>query len=185
MPNMNFEATPTLVAGKVSWKLCYLPQGKPKDCGNAKSPFPDVVLGYNQGAYWFKYKIVGDQTGLGIKFSSDPIWIANGTQPTGPGIDSQIDNVSVTPQGELKFRDKNDKPDEYDGDPVILKYQLNFVDKDENAVTSLDPDITNGGTGNTLDFADYLLPVGAGLLAGMALMFLYRRFFGEGAAVRK
>ena len=40
----------------------------------------------------------------------------------------------------LTFIDKNNNKV-----PLILKYQLNFDDQQGNAVTPIDPDITNGG----------------------------------------
>jgi hypothetical protein len=174
MPNVKLEARATMNGGVVNWKLCHIDPPKPDNCGNAKSPFPDITLGANQGAYIFSYKIV-QPTGLGLKFSNEPIWIQQGSQPTGPGVDPQITILPSSTPTELKFRDANDKPNNADPDPVILKYQLNFVDQNNNAVTSIDPDITNGGTNTkSWDFADYLLPAGVSLLAGILLTILFR-----------
>jgi hypothetical protein len=89
MPNANFEATATLNGGTVQWRLCHT-NPNPDNCGNPKNPFPDVVLKANQGNYIFSFKI-NDQTGKGITFSSDPIWVTQGSQPTGPGVDPQIE----------------------------------------------------------------------------------------------
>ena len=176
MPNIQFKATATLNNGAVNWKLCHQPPGSAENCGNAKSPFPNVVLGANKGTYTFKFTI-DDQTGKGIKFASDPIWIQEGSQPTGPGVDPQIEGVDGKGgNGKiLTFIDRNDKPNNADPDPVILKYQLNFVDQNNAPVTSLDPDITNGGT-NTKSYADYFIPVAFALLAGVALTIIYRKF---------
>lgn len=176
MPNVSFEARATLNSGVVGWKLCHIDPPKPENCGNAKSAFPDITLGANQGNYHFTYKIV-QPPGLGLKFSNDPIWIKQGSQPTGPGVDAQITQLTGQGTTTLKFNNLNDKPNNANPDPVILKYQLNFVGPTGNAVTSIDPDITNGGTNTKFgSFADYLLPVGAALLAGIVLTILFRSF---------
>jgi hypothetical protein len=57
---------------------------------------------------------------------------------------------------------------------VTISYGLNFTDKDGNAVTSIDPDITNGGT-NKASFADYLLPVAVAFAAGILFTLLLRK----------
>jgi hypothetical protein len=174
MPNVSFKATATVNGGVVSWKLCHIDPPNP-NCGNAKSPFPDIVLGANKGAYHFKFDIE-QPPGLGLKFSNDPIWIKEGSQPTGPIVEG-ITPPIVQPSTTLKFTDLNDRPNNSEPDPVILKYQLNFTDQNNKAVTSIDPDITNGGTTTrSWDFADYMLPVGASLLAGIVLTILYRKF---------
>jgi len=170
-----FEATPTLVGNRVKWKLCHT-NPEPDECGENNGNYPDVILGANKGNYDFQVTIVNDQTGLGIKFAAaDPIAIKKG-EPSGPGTEKQIVDKVLPATNVLKFKDKNSMPNDNHPDPVVLDYQLNFTDQNNNAVSSIDPDITNGGT-NTMygDLYDYLLPIGA-LLAGIVLTILFRSF---------
>jgi hypothetical protein len=71
-----------------------------------------------------------------------PLWVQASTKPTGPGLNSQINSPNGAQNGNkmLTFVDQNNNQG-----TLILKYQLNFVDQQGNAVTSIDPDITNGG----------------------------------------
>jgi len=179
MPIVNFTATPTLSGSAISWRLCHT-DPNPDNCGNTKNPFPDVTLKANQGNYTFKFTI-NDPAKLGIKFSNDPIWVQQGSQPTGPGVDAQITQLTGQGTTELKFKDLNDKPNNGNPDPVILKYQLNFVDGNNQPVTSLDPDITNGGT-NTKYYSDIWLPLGAAFLVGIMATILFRKFVLSKAA---
>ena len=163
MPNQDFEAKPTLdKSGQVSWELCHTTPN-PDVCGDSKATYPDITLPRGSGKHTITFKITDDQTGLGIKFANDPVWIKKGSQPTGPGIDPQIE----TPNGQgttvLTFVDKNSKPNKADPSAYVLKYQLNFVDKDNKKVTSIDPDIRNGGTTITSNQTTMLL-AGAGLV---------------------
>ena len=188
MANQDFEARPTLDSnGKVSWTLCHM-NPNPDDCGNSKATYPDITLPKGSGKHTITFKITGDQTGLDIKFAGDPVWIKKGSQPTGPGVDSQIE----TPIGQgttvLTFVDKNSKPDKADPGAYVLKYQLNFVDKDNKKVTSIDPDIRNGGTTIASNQTTMLL-AGAGLVLLLAAMWLSirsikrRRQVGSGSGV--
>lgn len=170
MPTQRFEARPTLEkTGNVSWELCHMnpsPPTSPPKCGDSKATYPDVFLVRNTGKHKFEFNITQDQTGLEIKFANDPLWIEQGAQPTQAVVDSQIENIKGKGTSELKFDDKNSKPDPGDPAPVVLKYQLNFVDKNNNKVTEIDPEITNGGT-DTVDGNQTAL-----LLAGIALLML-------------
>jgi hypothetical protein len=170
-----FEATPTLAGNKVKWKLCHT-NPDPDECGESNGTYPDVILGANKGGYDFQFKIVNDQTGLGIKFAAtNPISIKKG-EPSGPGTEKQIDQVGLNGTNVLNFKDKNSMPNRDHPNPVVLDYQLNFTNQNNQAVTSIDPDITNGGT-NTMyaDLYDYLIPIGA-LLAGIVLTVMFRSF---------
>ena len=172
MPTQNFEATPTLnTSGKVSWKLCHT-NPNPDVCGVSKSTYPDITLGRGSGKHTIEFAITGDQTGLGIKFASDPLWIKKGSQPTGPGVDSQIETLMGNGTTALSFFDKNSKPDQANPAPYVLKYQLNFVDKDNKKVTSIDPDIKNGGTTITSYDQATMLLAGAGLLLLLAAIWM-------------
>lgn len=178
MPDQNFEARPTLdKGGKVSWTLCYM-NPNPDDCGSTKATYPDITLPKGSGKHTIIVKIANDQTGLGIKFADDPLWIKKGSQPTGPGIDSQIETPKGKGTPELTFVDLNSKPDKADPDPYVLKYQLNFVDKDNKKVTSIDPDIRNGGTtivgGNQIAY----------MLGGIALVLLLAAIWMSFRAMR-
>jgi hypothetical protein len=180
MPTQRFEARPTLENnGSVSWTLCHMNPSPPL-CGDTKATYPDVTLGRNTGKHTFEFKITNDQTGLGIKFADEPLWIKKGTQPTGPGLDPQIETPNGKGTQSLTFVDKNSKPDKNDPAPIVLKYQLNFVDKDNKKVAEIDPDITNGGT-SFVGYDQTTL-----LLAGIALfMLLGAVWFGIAAMRRK
>ena len=145
MPLQKFEATPTLANGQVVWTLCYT-NPNPDQCGNTKATYPDVNLPQNDANQNFQFKIVNDNTGLNIQFAStNPLWIQQGGQPTGPVVNGQITNVSGNSTKVLTFNDLNTLPSPTSPSPVVLSYQLNFTDGQGNAVTSIDPDITNGG----------------------------------------
>jgi hypothetical protein len=168
MPNHDFEATPTLnTNGKVSWKLCYINPPDPPKCGTTKADYPNIELVQDSGKNTIKFVITGDQTNLGIKFANDPLWIKKGSQPTGPVVNGQIESLKGHGTPELTFVDKNSKPDKADPSPYVLKYRLNFIDKDNNKVTSIDPDIKNGGTTAGFNQTAVLL-AGAGLLLLLA-----------------
>ena len=172
MPDQNFEARPTLdKSGKVSWTLCHM-NPNPPTCGDSKATYPDITLPKGSGKHTITFKIANDQTGLGIKFAGDPLWIKKGSQPTGPGIDSQIETPMGMGTSELTFVDKNSKPDKADPGAYVLKYQLNFVDKDNKKVTSIDPDIRNGGTTITGPNQTAMLLAGAGLVLLLATLWM-------------
>lgn len=114
-----FEATPTLVGNNVKWKLCYTTPN-PDECGTSNGTYPDVILGAGTGATNFKYTIVGDQTGLGIKFAAtDPLSIKKG-EPNGPGTEKQIGPPGGGGSKVLTFVDKNNMPNPQFPDPVVL-----------------------------------------------------------------
>jgi hypothetical protein len=181
--NVDYKLTPTLNSStkKIEWKMCLVESGQDKVCGSKDGDYPNLELGKGKGAYVLQFRI-DDPAKLGIKFAANPLNIKTGNPN---GADSQITIPAGGGGTVMTFTDLNTLPSSAKPAAVKITYGLNFVDKNNKAVTAIDPDLTNGGTGNRFDFADYLLPVGAGLLAGMALMFLYRKFFGNGAAVRK
>ena len=145
MALQKFEATPTLVNGHVAWRLCYTNPLTPQ-CGSTKATYPDISLPPNQPNQPFQFKIVNDNTGLNIQFANtNPLWIQQGSQPTGPGVNGQIVNIAGNSTKVLTFDDQNTLPSPTQPSPVVLKYQLNFTDGQGNPVTSIDPDITNGG----------------------------------------
>ena len=140
-----FEATPTVVNGQVVWTLCYT-NPNPDQCGDSKATYPDVVVPQNNGDQPFQYKIVNDNTGLNIQFASEnPVWVQANSQPTGPGVNSQVHKLAGGGQKTLTFTDKNSLPSSTQPAPLTLTYQLNFTDGQGNPVTSIDPDIRNGG----------------------------------------
>ncbi len=152
MPNKKatFEAIATLDNNnKVQWELCLREPADQAACGKTKADYPDIWLEANKGEYDFKFSIT-DQTNLGIKFAgTNPIWIKKGNQqPTKPGVDGQVkpNTLKGHGTGTLEFVDLNSKPDKTQPNPYKMKYQLNFTDRIGNQVTSIDPDITNGGT---------------------------------------
>jgi hypothetical protein len=150
----------------------------PDDCGTSKATYPDITLPKGSGKHTIIFKITDDQTGLGIKFAGDPLWIKKGSQPTGPGIDPQIETPMGMGTSELTFVDKNSKPDKAEPGAYVLKYQLNFVDKDNKKVTSIDPDIRNGGTTISGDNQT------AYMLGGIALVLLLAAIWMSFRAMR-
>ena len=60
-------------------------------------------------------------------------------------MNGQIVNIRGNSTKVLTFDDQNTLPSPAQPSPVVLKYQLNFTDGQGNPVTSIDPDITNGG----------------------------------------
>jgi len=144
MGQQSFTATPTLQDGEVAWTLCYSPPpppNQPQQCGNgtANSPYPYVTLQKDSGSNPFQFTIANDQTGLGIQFASaNPLCVAGGTKPTCPSSNPQIQPPGGGGTKVLTFVYLNT-------DKSLLKYVLNFTDKNGNAVTSIDPDIQNGG----------------------------------------
>ena len=100
----------------------------------------NLNFGKNTGSQDISVTLL-DTTGLGLKFSSDPLWVSEtGGCPPPAGVNSdQIQ--SVVPAGSLlTFTDTNTKD-------CNLIYQMNFVDQANNPVAPLDPEIKNGGTG--------------------------------------
>ena len=174
MPNHDFEARPTLDKnGNVNWTLCYMnPPDPPKpQCGTTKADYPNIELVKDSGHNTITFKITNDQTNLGIKFANDPLWIKKGSQPTGPVGDPQIESLKGHGTPELSFVDKNSKPNKADPSPYVLKYRLNFVTAENKKVTSIDPDIRNGGTTAGFNQTTLLL-AGAGLVLLLAAIFL-------------
>jgi hypothetical protein len=177
MSNHNFVATPTINGTEVEWQLCYINTGQ---CGDGKTtPYPDVTLKKNGGAAHFTFTIEGD---TGILFapnppSSDPnppadkpgpIWVHQKGEGNGPGVHAQVRDVQGAGTNELKFKDKNDRPNFFHPKAITLKYQLNFVDAQGKPVTSLDPDIKNGGK----TFLAFSAPVAAAIGAALAIILL-------------
>lgn len=178
MPLQKFEATPKLVNGQVVWTLCYTVPTTPV-CGNTKATYPDINLPQNQPSQPFQFKIVNDTTQLNIQFANtNPLWIQANSQPTGPVVNSQITNVSGGGSKVLTFVDLNNLPNPTNPSPVVLKYQLNFTDGQGNPVTSIDPDITNGG--KTL--SSYLTsPVAVAVTTIIALLLIVAWFRSRAA----
>jgi hypothetical protein len=116
MSEYEFNATPTLTNGAVSWQLCVT---KPKDqaaCGLAPN-YPGVTVAKGNGNQSFKYTITNDNTGRGIMFAAvpppqsnpGPLWVQASTKPTGPGLNSQINSPNGAQNGNkmLTFVDQN------------------------------------------------------------------------------
>ncbi len=162
MPAQAIKVTPTEgKGGKIDWELCHKAPGKAEVCGDAVNGYPVIDLGPNAGGNSGHQRFtvtIDDVQKLGITFSSDPLWIQANTKPTKHTIDPiQIYDVEQTSPTVLKFKDKNKD------DPVTLVYQLNFVGADQKPVTSIDPDIRNGGTTITSYDQATILLAGAGL----------------------
>ena len=154
--------------GDISWQLCYNgtcggpPDFVPVDLGKTEVPQTIVVS-------------INDPSNTGVSFPakvSDALWIQANSKPTGPviGPPSQIVGANSASKT-LVFTDKNKNP------PMTLKYQLNFVGPDNQKVTSIDPDIRNGGT-TIIDFgiadaAVFLL--GASISLALAALWFRRK----------
>jgi hypothetical protein len=185
-----FQATPTLVGNQVKWKLCHMnpPSGTSPICGESNGNYPDVDLGMNKGAYVFKFKIVNDNTGKEIKFADDNPVVKKGDPGGGK---KQIDMPNGKGTDELTFVDWNSLPDANNPDPVVISYGLNFVDKTKKAVTSIDPDITNGGNpgviepppgvgpggGGGYSQSEYITAAAIALLVGVLIGFFVHKLF--------
>jgi hypothetical protein len=143
MPAQNITVTPSKGNGnKIDWTMCHTAPGKTELC-SPKNVYPPITVGKNTGtnAGTQVFTVtINDANKLGISFSGDPLWIQPNSKPKTHVIDTtQIFDVTPTP-AKLIFKDRND------GGPVTLVYQLNFVGADQKPVTSIDPDIKNGGT---------------------------------------
>jgi len=169
MADYNFQATPTLNDGVVQWQLCFIETGQPTVCNSPTSAYPNVSVPQNHANQLFSFKIVNDNTQLGITFAPDnPLWIKANSKPTGPGVNGQITGIGGGATPELQFTDKNSSA-------VTLKYQLNFVDKNGNKVTAIDPDIKNGGKVSAQLFnSPIAILIGAAILITLAVFFWNR-----------
>lgn len=181
-PPEMLEARPTLGDdGQVSWELCYkAPPGGQDQCGDSEASYPPVELDAKSGPHMFHVSITNDNTGLGIKFANEPIWIRKDDKPTASVVDSQIDNITGAGTTQLNFRDTNSNLD-----PILLKYRLNFVDQANQEVTPLDPDIKNGGSGHGVTQSNFLADTSSEMIIGLAvLLFLLGGFVGALIAKR-
>lgn len=179
------EVTPTIENNRVSWELCYLnpPEPPMPRCGDgsAGKPFPDVVVPKGPQDQPFQFKIMGNS---GITFAPDatptkyypgPIWVHEKGEPNGPGVHGQIKDRDGAKKPVLTFVDKN-------SEEITLKYQLNFVDAQGNAVTALDPDIINGGKG-LLSNAAFLIT--AGVAIALLALWAFRTLADRRAAAAR
>ncbi len=166
MPAHKVTLTPSEGKAGIEWQLCHKGPNTAQKCGPAHSSVIDVGRneGTNKGDQVFTMTI-NDKYNLGLKFSSDPLWIQAGPKPTTPVIDtSQIHSVTPTPN-KIIFKDRND------GGPVTLMYALNFLDNNNGTVT-IDPAIKNGGTNIADNSQTTLLLAGAGLALLLAAIWL-------------
>jgi hypothetical protein len=168
MSHYEFEAKPTLNGSAVTWQLCVTKPTSQAACGTAPN-YPGVSVPQGQGNQSFKFTITNDNTQLGIMFAPSPppqsnpgpIWAQAGSKPTGPVLDGQIQTPNGAQNGGkmLTFVDQNNNQG-----TLILKYQLNFVDQQGNAVTAIDPDITNGGKSVAHPSQAVILAIAAAIL---------------------
>ena len=152
MAEYEFTAMPTLTSGVVSWQLCVVKPTNQAGCGDGSQdhPYPNVIVAKDHGAATFQFKIISGINSPDVTFKQPPsssnigpIWVQATQKPTGPVLNGQIDSPDGKANGHkvLTFKDKNDNT----GGPLVLKYQLNFVDQHGTSVNPIDPDITNGG----------------------------------------
>jgi hypothetical protein len=140
MPAQVLEAIPSLDSGEnVTWKLCDKVGGQCNPNGN----FPKITLPPGSGPATFTITI-NDVNHTGVLFDGDPnaMWIQPGTDcPQAYVFDSggQIPKYNRVSDTKIMFTDANSEKGS-----LTLTYSLNFV-RHGQAVTSLDPIISNGG----------------------------------------
>jgi len=133
--------------GAIEWTMNYLGGN-----GNSPSTYPVIKLAPKEG-HKLTFKIA-NPAGLSINFDPSMVpvgtdkihnafWIQQNTKPPKAALDGQIKWVKVKPT-EMIVKDDNS------GSPIVLMYQINFVDTDNPTVkvTPLDPEIRNGGGHN-------------------------------------
>ncbi len=163
------EVTPARNSnGGIDWTLC----NKTNNTCGGSGNYPAVDLGQNTGSQVIVVSI-SDPSNLGIAFPSkaaDALWIQANTKPTGPVIGPPNQIVGVTTgSNTLVFTDKNK------GSPITLKYQLNFVGPDNQKVTSIDPDIRNGGGTVSLFGVDVAVAFLIGATVALAIAAMWFR----------
>jgi hypothetical protein len=173
------EVTPTMTSGGIEWMLC----NKDNNACGGPPNYPSMDLAPNSGTQVIIVSI-NDPSNLGINFAKkaeDAIWIQPNTKPTAPVI-APVDQVSVTATSKtLIITDKN-------LDPMTLKYRLNFVGPPpgNGKVTSIDPDIKNGGGKVVVYGVAELLGafvIGAALVLAIAVLRV-RRMRAHAAPIR-
>jgi hypothetical protein len=135
-----------------------------------------------------KHKIsftIANPEGTNIKFagysapgqkSDDALWLRvkqpGQAKKKGQDLGGQIDTPKIQKQGyQLVFDDNNDNPA-----AITFEYQLNFVDANTNLpVTSIDPDLKNGGGGNVSYWMEPVAYLIGGILIGSILVALVGR----------
>lgn len=158
--------------GSIQWTMDY-----GAGHGNSPSTYPPIKLTANE-SHKLTFKIA-NPAGLSINF--DPLmvkvgtdtihnafWVQQNTKPLSAALDGQITKVKVDTT-KLVVKDDNS------GSPMVLMYQINFVDTANPTVKvkPLDPEIRNGG-GHTV-FQTYAAVAAAVGLAVIAAL-LVRRF---------
>lgn len=184
MTQKTLNLTPTKDAdGIVNWTMCI--QGGA--CSPGPNQFPPVNLSKGVADVKFTMNIVNDHTGMDIKFApTDPLWVQQGAKPKGPGLDTQIYDLSGGNTKILTFKDANNNHV-----PATLTYQLNFVDSSGKPVNkAVDPDIHNGGSGfveqpDWTDFAAYTMAQWTALVIAFVVGFaiaavIFRRSRAKG-----
>lgn len=172
MPGNLIEFVPTLTNGVIAWQACYTKSGSPPEPCQGPPNYAPVTLDKGNVDQVFVFSIK-DTSNLGVKFApsvDQALWIQPNTKPTGPVIQPQGQIVSASRVNDtmLVFLDKNN------GANQLLKYRLNFVGSNGNAVTAVDPDIRNGGGRTPISSqAAVLLAFGAGLALALLLTVLW------------
>jgi hypothetical protein len=174
------DVTPKLIDNVISWELCYK---NTNTCG-VHPNFPVVELTPGKVDQMFVVRIK-DSSNLGITFPptlQEAFWIQADDKPLGPVIEpkSQILSPTLVDKSMLVFIDKNN------GSKKDLKYQLNFVDSNNKAVTAIDPDIKNGGGRSLVYGAAELLGafvIGAALVLAITVLRV-RRMRAHAAPIR-
>src|SRR5687767_7068081 len=129
MSRKDVQLIPQKVGGTIKWKVVH--DGHQ---GDTSATYPKVQLQPNSGPHLIIFELSGNHAG--ITFSSDPMWVQQGTKPNHSGMDPQIALALPMENGKkLVVLDRNDNnPD------IQLHYRLNFVN-----AGPLDPIIENGG----------------------------------------
>ena len=181
------EVTPKLINNVISWKLCYTnPDTKTTTCGGPPNYVTvEVAEGKHDQLFFINIK---NPPNLGITFPptlGEALWIQADDKPLNPVLEpkSQILQPIRVNDSILFFSDKNN------GSKKVQKYQLNFVDSNNNnkSVTAIDPDIKNGGGRVILYGAAELLGafvIGAALVLAIATLRI-RKMRAPAAPVHK
>lgn len=150
----------------IDWKLCNVTTGK---CGTGTTtdPWPAIDLPYKSGPNDVIF-VINDPNKIGIQFSNDPLWLKPGAgkPPKGINSNSQLGTLQQPAPGVLIVPDANTKAQS-------MSYRLNFVNSNNpsQAVTSIDPDWHNGGTGFNVSTLQ-AVQLGIGLATLAAILFV-------------
>lgn len=169
------RVTPSHGPGGIEWKLCH-----GNNCGAAGS-YPTIEFPAKSGPHVIVISI-DDPQHTGITFASPPsnptsasdaLWVVDGPNKHpakgGGNPGNQLQDATLANATTLVVTNKNDN-----ANPMWMSYRLNFVGSNGVAVSPIDPDWKNGGTGSgiSIDYTTALI----GAAVGAFVAFLFIRF---------